>query len=98
MKNPTSRYTTIAGMFYYFGGYACMYYMPAFYQKVYPLFTNQFAFINALSLFFLGFISNVAGGIISDKYQSQNYSILSKICIFSSVTALPFAIAAFLIT
>ena len=73
MKNPTSRYTTIAGMFYYFGGYACMYYMPAFYQKVYPLFTNQFAFINALSLFFLGFISNVAGGIISDKYQSQNY-------------------------
>ena len=51
MENKTSRYTTIAGMFYYFGGYACMYYMPAFYQKVYPFFINEFAFINALSLF-----------------------------------------------
>ena len=32
MKNPVSRNVTIAGMFNYVGGYAMMYFMPAFFQ------------------------------------------------------------------
>ena len=31
MKNPVSRNVTIAGMFNYAGGYAMMYFMPAFF-------------------------------------------------------------------
>ena len=31
MREPVSRYVTIAGMFNYVGGFACMYYMPAFF-------------------------------------------------------------------
>jgi nitrate/nitrite transporter NarK len=68
MKNPVTRSVTIAGMFNYVGGYACMYYMPAFFQQVYPNFRSEFASINAFSISLLGFVSAVLGGIISDRF------------------------------
>jgi predicted MFS family arabinose efflux permease len=37
-KNPVSRYVTLAGMFNYIGGFAMMYYMPSFFQRVYPMY------------------------------------------------------------
>ena len=77
MKNPVSRNVTIAGMCNYVGGYAMMYFMPVFFQKVYPFHKAQFAAINAFSLSILGFTSTVAGGIISDKFQFKNPKIMS---------------------
>lgn len=68
MKNPVSRSVTIAGMYNYAGGYAMMFFMPSFFQRVYPLHKTEFAFINALSLSVLGFTSTLIGGIISDRY------------------------------
>ena len=68
MKNKVTRYATLAGMANFMGGYSCMYFMPAFYQQVYPGFKLAFANMNALSLAVMGFTSALVGGIISDKY------------------------------
>ena len=72
MKDPVSRNITIAGMFNYAGGYSMMYFMPVYFQKVFPLFKSEFATINALSLSILGFVSSVSGSIICDKFQKKN--------------------------
>ena len=76
-KNPTSRYVTLAGMFNYIGGFAMMYYMPSFFQRVYPMYKAEFASLNALSLSVLGFISALVGGLISDRFSKKNVLIKS---------------------
>lgn len=68
MAEPVTRNVTIAGMLNYAGGYATMYFMPVFFQFMYPHHKVEFASINALSLSVLGFISTVAGGLISDRF------------------------------
>ena len=98
MKNPVSRNVTIAGMFNYAGGYAMMYFMPAFFQKVYPFHKAEFASINALSLSILGFISTLAGGIISDRYNKKNPKIMSQVCAIGSLMAFPVSMLCFLCT
>jgi hypothetical protein len=77
MKNPITRNIIIAGSFQYFGSYTAQYYIPAFYQKVFTNYRNQFAFLNAIALFVFGFISNISGGLISDIFSKKNDSILS---------------------
>jgi nitrate/nitrite transporter NarK len=69
-KKPTSRYVTMAGIFNFIGGFSMMYYMPSFFQRVYPMYSAEFASINAMSLSILGFISALMGGVISDRYRS----------------------------
>jgi nitrate/nitrite transporter NarK len=68
MKKKTTRYVNIAAMFKYLGEYAFLFFMPAYFQAVYPTMKVEFASANALSLSVLGFISAVMGGIISDKF------------------------------
>jgi len=46
-------------------------YIPVFFLKVYPAFKNEYAMLNALMLTVLGFVSNLAGGIICDKFESK---------------------------
>lgn len=77
MKNPVTRNVTFAGMLNYAGGYATMYFMPVFFQNMFPFHKVEFASINALSLSVLGFISTMAGGIISDRYHPKNPKIMS---------------------
>jgi hypothetical protein len=77
MADPVTRNVTYAGMLNYAGGYATMYFMPVFFQHMFPLFKVEFASINALSLSVLGFISTLAGGLISDRFHSKNPKILS---------------------
>ena len=76
-RSPTSRNVTIAGIFNYIGGFAMMYYMPSFFQRVYPSFQAEFASINALSLSILGFVSALLGGLISDRFSRKNPLIMS---------------------
>ena len=98
MKDPVSRNVTIAGMFNYAGGYACMYFMPVFFQHMYPLHKVEFASINALSLSCLGFISTLAGGLISDRFQSKNPKILAQVCAIGSLLAFPVSMICFMCT
>ena len=98
MKNPVSRNVTIACMFNYVGGCACIYFMPVFFQHMYPLHKVEFASINALSLSILGFISTLAGGMISDRFQSKNPKILSQVCATGSLLSIPVSMICFMCT
>jgi len=97
MSNPVSRWSTFGGMFFYFNGYAFMYFMPAFFQQVYYNYP-QFASLNALCLSLFGFTSGILGGLICDRYKNKNPEILSRVPIYSAFSAIPFSVAAFLIT
>ena len=97
-KNPTSRYVTLAGIFNYIGGFAMMYYMPSFFQRVYPMYKAEFASLNALSLSVLGFISALVGGLISDRFSKKNILIKSQVCYIGSLLALPVSLLTFATT
>ena len=81
MKKKTTRYINIATMFKYLGEYAFLFFMPAYFQSVYPAMKVEFASANALSLSVLGFISSVMGGVISDKYGTKNHMTMAWVCI-----------------
>lgn len=98
MKNKVTRYATLAGMANFMGGYCCMYFMPAFYQQVYPGFKLAFANLNALSLACMGFCSALLGGVISDKYSPKYPMTNAWIGIVSSLLVIPCDILAFTTT
>lgn len=81
MKKKTTRYVNIAAMFKYLGEYAFLFFMPAYFQAVYPTMKVEFASANALSLSVLGFISAVMGGIVSDKYGTKHPMTMAWVCI-----------------
>jgi nitrate/nitrite transporter NarK len=81
MKKKTTRYVNIAAMFKYLGEYAFLFFMPAYFQSVYPTMKMEFASANAISLSILGFISAVMGGIISDKYGQKHPMTMAWVCI-----------------
>lgn len=75
ITNPTCRYCTIGGAFRFFGGYAIGFFMPLYFgtfgsdpeqKKVY---TNVYAFGNAIVVSACGFASALLGGIISDTFE-----------------------------
>lgn len=45
--------------------------------------------MNALALAIGGFISNMAGGLLADKFENKSLMAKSYICILSSLTAFP---------
>jgi len=98
MKKKTTRYINIATMFKYLGEYAFLFFMPAYFQSVYPAMKVEFASANALSLSVLGFISAVMGGVISDKYGTKNHMTMAWVCIIGQVISIPFTLGMFLLT
>ena len=89
ISNPTSRYVTLAAIMRTFGGIAVATYLPIYFLKVFPAYREQYAVINALSLAIGGLFASLAGGIISDRFESKNLMTKSYVCIFSSLAAFP---------
>lgn len=85
-------------MFNYIGGFAMMYYMPSFFQRVYPMYKAQFASLNAMSLSILGFVSALMGGLISDRFSKGNPKVMSQVCYFGSLLAFPVSLLTFATT
>lgn len=98
MRNKTTRYATLGGMFNYFSNYSVMYFMPAFFQQVYPGFKGPFAKLNGLSMSTFGFMSSLIGGIIADRYSKKYPKTMANICIASAILVIPFNLMAFLTT
>ena len=80
LVNPTCRWVCIAGSFRFFGGYAIGYYMATFFTKNYPDDQSLYSVLNAGVVSVGGFISAMAGGLISDRYESQYPTIKAMIC------------------
>jgi nitrate/nitrite transporter NarK len=87
--NPTCRWCLIAGSFRFFGGYAIGFFMPSYFQNVYPDKKDEYGILNAFVVSVCGFLSSFGGGLIGDKYENVNYRTKAYICIFASVAGLP---------
>lgn len=78
--NPTCRWVCIAGSFRFFGGYAIGYYLQSYFGGVYPDDYKLYGVLNAFVVSVGGFISALAGGYISDKYEKRYPMIKSMVC------------------
>ena len=98
MRKPTTRYVNIAMCFKYLGEYAFLFFMPAYFQSVFPMMKTEFASANALSLSVLGFCSSVIGGIISDKYSARSPMAMAWVCIIGNLISIPFCLGMFMLS
>lgn len=89
--NPTCRWTTIAGTFRFFGGYAIGFFMPNYFGTIYgDKHQNEYSILNSIVVSFCGFMSALVGGIVSDHYYKKGiYRSKAYICIFCGVMGVP---------
>ena len=76
-------------MFRYFETFAIIYYLPAFFQQVYPAFKTEYSIYNALIVAILGFLSTLVAGIISDRFEKKNRMTKAIVCMTGSLLAIP---------
>jgi nitrate/nitrite transporter NarK len=69
VKNPVTRWVTIGGCFRFWETFSIVYYLPAFFQKCFPAFKVEYGLYNAAIVSIMGFISTLAGGLISDRFE-----------------------------
>jgi len=86
----------IAGSFRFLGGYCFAFYKPKFFLEIYPKYATQFGLIDGILAGVLGFISTLAGGILSDKYHKKSYWTKAIISILSGALATPAIVLCFL--
>lgn len=89
IENPTTRWITLAGTFRFFETFSIVYFLPVFFQKVFPLFKTEYGFYNAAIVASCGFISTILGGLISDRYEKKNRMTKAYVCMVGSVLAIP---------
>ena len=90
LRNPTCRYTAIAGCFRFFGGYAIGFYMPLYFVGIYPDYSTQYSYLNAIAISVFGFISVLTGGIVSDRLEEKGYYLTKGlVCVFCSAMGIP---------
>jgi len=70
-------------------GMACASFLPIYFLKVFPGYKEEYAVANAAALAICGLVSSMAGGIISDKFESKNLMAKSYVCIVSSLMTFP---------
>lgn len=89
LVNPTTKWITLAGFFRFFETFSIVYYLPVFFQKVYPLFKTEYGYYNAAIVAGCGFISTILGGLISDRYEKKNRMTKAYVCMVGSALAIP---------
>lgn len=98
ISNPVAKWTTIAGCFRFFETFSIVYFLPSFFQKVYPLFKAEYGLYNALIVAGMGFSSTIIGGILSDKLEKKSRMTKARICMIGSALGIPAILACTLIT
>lgn len=89
MKNPTVRYATLAGMFCSLEQFSVAYFMPVFFLQVYPKYKTEYSLYNGLIVSILGFISNITGGIVSDRFEKKSRMTKAYVCMFACAITIP---------
>ena len=88
MVNRTSRYLTIAGSFRFFETFSIVYFLPSFFQKVYPTFKTEYGLYSALIIAGCGFMSTIIGGLVSDRFEKRSKMTKAMVCIIGSLSAI----------
>ena len=68
IKNPQSRWITVAGSLRMVVMFAGDYFLPLFFLLSFPDFKKQFSVLYGLCALVFGFISVLSGGILSDRW------------------------------
>lgn len=89
LSNPTCRWCLIGGSFRFFGGYAIGFFMPSYFNNVYPDNSDEYSYLNAFVVSVCGFLSSFGGGRVGDMYEKASYKTKAYICIFASIAGLP---------
>jgi nitrate/nitrite transporter NarK len=72
-----------------FAGISAATYLPVYFLKVFPAYKAEYAVWNAVSLAVGGLVASLAGGIISDHFESKSLMSKAYICMISSALAFP---------
>jgi MFS family permease len=87
-ENKVSWNITIAGMLRKMENFAASYYLPAFFQRVYPSFKMEYSLYNGLIIATFGFLSNLISGIICDKLSEKSKMSKAWVCILGGLSAI----------
>jgi len=80
---------TIAGMFRFWETFSIVYFLPSFFQKVYPLYKTEYGLYTSAIIAICGFMSTLLGGLLSDKFEKKSRMTKSIICMIGSLLGLP---------
>jgi MFS family permease len=80
---------TIAGMFRFWETFSIVYFLPSFFQKVYPLYKTEYGLYTSAIIAICGFMSTLMGGLLSDKFEKKSRMTKSIICMIGSLLGLP---------
>lgn len=89
MKNPTTKWVTIAGMFRAWEMFSIVYFVPVFFMRNFPQFSTVYSLYNGLIIAVAGIISALMGGIIGDMFEARSKMTKALVCIGSSVISIP---------
>jgi len=71
----------------FFGGYAIGFFLPKYFNSIYPDYIKPYSYGNAAVVSLCGFASSIIGGIVSDKYEKEGILFTKMyICLGSAVT------------
>ena len=89
MRNTTCKWVTLGGMFRSFEMFSIVYFMPVFFLRNYPSVKTTYSLYNGLIISVAGILAQLAGGIISDRYEKKNRLTKSIVCMTSSLLSIP---------
>ena len=79
----------VAGGFRFWTGYAIAFYMPDYFQSIYPDNYSLYSALNAGVVSVGGFASSMIGGYLSDKYEPRNAMTKAYVCMYGTLLGIP---------
>lgn len=95
MSNKCFNLFIIASTLRFIGGYSIGFWSPTFFQKKYPDYTEQYAFLNAFVVVVGGLTSSYLGGFVSDKYENSYPRIKGYISGFGALVSCVFIVVTY---
>ena len=78
MSNPTARWVTLGGCFRFFETFTIVYFMPAFYSKVFPMMQKEYSILNGIVKGLGGFLSVMLCGVLSDRFEKKQNRMIKS--------------------
>ena len=94
-SNSCFLYLVAAGFCRFFGGYSLGFLSGPFFEKRYPDYTTQFAYMNAVVVVGGGLPAVMLGGWLSDKFEDRFGSIKGLIAGVGALVSAPFIVIAY---
>ena len=95
MTNKCFLYLLAAGAMRFFGGYSLGFLSGNFFEKRYPDYTQQFAYMNAVVVVGGGLPASMLGGWLSDRFEDKYPAIKGWISGGGALVSAPFILLAY---